>query len=120
MTGSLASAAVVGYGLLVLAAGGYFVRRQGSSEAFFLAGRTLGTFEVFATTYSTFLGTGLLVTLAAFGYRYGVGAFALPGLYVPLLLRGIESVDGLVLFLGLFGLHVLALVGGRRHRGGRK
>lgn len=44
-------------------------------------------------------------------------AIALPALYLPLLLRGIESVAGLGLFLGLFGLHVLALMGGRRHRG---
>lgn len=43
-------------------------------------------------------------------------AIGLPTLYLPLLLRGLESVAGLGLFLGLFGLHVLALIGGRHHR----
>lgn len=46
-------------------------------------------------------------------------AIALPALYLPLLFHGIGSVDQLALFLGLLGLHVLALTGGRRHRIGR-
>jgi hypothetical protein len=50
----------------------------------------------------------LLSTLAFWG------AIALPALYLPLFVNGIETVDRLGLFLGLFGLHVLALVGGRR------
>ena len=41
-------------------------------------------------------------------------AIALPALYLPLLANGIETVDRLGLFLGLFGFHLLALVGGRR------
>lgn len=44
-------------------------------------------------------------------------AIGLPALYLPLLVQGLESVAGLGLFLGLLGLHVLALLGGRRHRG---
>lgn len=40
-------------------------------------------------------------------------AIALPALYLPLLATGIDGPDGLLLFLGLLGLHVLALVGGR-------
>ena len=44
-------------------------------------------------------------------------AIVLPALYVPLLFNGIEGIDGLGVFLGLFGLHVLALVGGQHHRG---
>jgi Na+/proline symporter len=79
MTTFIESAILVGYILLMLAVGSYFVRRQGSSETFFLADRTLGAFHVFGTTFSTFFGTGLVFTLAAFGYRYGVGAFVLPG-----------------------------------------
>lgn len=43
-------------------------------------------------------------------------AIALPALYLPLLITGIESVDGLVAFLSLFVLHVLALIGGQSHR----
>lgn len=43
-------------------------------------------------------------------------AIALPALYLPLLIAGIESTDGLLAFLGLLGLHVVALVGGRRYR----
>lgn len=40
-------------------------------------------------------------------------AIALPAVYLPLLVVGIDGADGLLLFLGLLGLHVLALVGGR-------
>ena len=68
-----------GYGLLLFLIGLYFARKQDGSETFFLADRRLGTFKVFGTTFSTFLGTGLIFTLAAFGYRHGVGAFLLVG-----------------------------------------
>ena len=42
-------------------------------------------------------------------------AIALPACYLSLLASGIETTDGLALFLGLLGLHVLALLGGRAH-----
>lgn len=42
-------------------------------------------------------------------------AIVLPVLYLPLLFAGIDDTRGLLLFLGLFGLHVLALVGGRTY-----
>lgn len=43
-------------------------------------------------------------------------AIVLPALYLPLLIDGIETVDRLGIFVGLVGLHVLALIGGRgRH-----
>ena len=43
------------------------------------------------------------------------GAIALPAVYLPLLVAGIETTGGLTAFLLLFGLHVFALVGGRRY-----
>lgn len=43
-------------------------------------------------------------------------AIALPALYLPLLITGLSTVPDLVLFLGLFGLHLVALVGGRSYR----
>ena len=43
------------------------------------------------------------------------GAIALPAVYLPLLAAGIETTGGLTAFLLLFGLHVFALVGGRRY-----
>lgn len=43
-------------------------------------------------------------------------AIALPAVYLPLLLAGIDSADGPSTFLVLFGLHVVALVAGRRYR----
>ena len=43
-------------------------------------------------------------------------AIALPALYIPLLVAGLESTGDLSVFLGLFGLHLLALFGGRSHR----
>lgn len=44
------------------------------------------------------------------------GAIALPSIYLPLLAAGIDTTDGLLTFFLLFGLHVVALIGGRRHR----
>ena len=43
-------------------------------------------------------------------------AIALPALYLPLLFTGLSTVPDLVLFLGLFGLHLVALVGGQSYR----
>lgn len=42
-------------------------------------------------------------------------AIALPVAYLPLLAAGIDTLPDLATFLGLFGLHVLALLGGRPH-----
>lgn len=42
-------------------------------------------------------------------------AIALPALYVPLMVAGIDTTRGLLLFLGLIGLHLLALFGGRSY-----
>ena len=44
------------------------------------------------------------------------GAIGLPALYLPLIISGIESATGLLVFLGLFVLHVAALIGGRTYR----
>lgn len=44
------------------------------------------------------------------------GAIALPAVYLPWLVAGIDTTDGLLAFLAVFGLHVLALFVGRRHR----
>ena len=43
-------------------------------------------------------------------------AIALPVLYIPLLTTGIHGLEELTLFLGVFGLHLLALVAGRSYR----
>jgi hypothetical protein len=40
----------------------------------------------------------------------------LPACYLALLAVGIDDTSGLLTFLGLVGLHVLALVAGRSHR----
>lgn len=42
-------------------------------------------------------------------------AIVFPVLYLALFVRGIETTTGLGVFLGLFGLHVLALIGGRNY-----
>lgn len=44
------------------------------------------------------------------------GAITLPSVYLPLLVFGVGSTDGLATFLLLFGLHLVALFGGRRYR----
>lgn len=43
-------------------------------------------------------------------------AITLPLVYVPLLTRGLESPDAVLVVLGLLGFHVLSLVGGRNYR----
>lgn len=43
-------------------------------------------------------------------------AIALPAVYLPLLITGLSTVPDLVSFLGLFGLHLAALFGGRSYR----
>ena len=48
------------------------------------------------------------------------GAIVLPIGYLSLLFAGIDDASGLLLFLGLLALHLLALVGGRSHRAGRR
>lgn len=42
-------------------------------------------------------------------------AIGIPALYIPLFVLGIDSMGDLVVFLGLFGLHLLALIGGRSY-----
>lgn len=61
-----------------------------------------------------FLPTGSLTTpVSALAFW---SAIALPALYLPLLLTGLSTVPDLVLFLSLFGLHLVALVGGQSYR----
>lgn len=43
-------------------------------------------------------------------------AIALPAVYLPLLVTGIETAEGLALFLALLGLHIATLIGGRSYR----
>lgn len=43
-------------------------------------------------------------------------AIALPALYLPLLFTGLSTVPDLLTFFGLFGLHLVALFGGRSYR----
>jgi hypothetical protein len=43
-------------------------------------------------------------------------AVLLPVIYIPLLLTRLHTTQDLLLFLALFGLHVIALFGGRTHR----
>ena len=46
------------------------------------------------------------------------GAIVLPVFYLSLLVVGIEDTTGLLVFLGLFGLHVLTLIAGQSYRPG--
>lgn len=43
-------------------------------------------------------------------------AIAIPAIYLPLFVLGIDTTGELLVFLALFGLHLLALIGGRYHR----
>lgn len=43
-------------------------------------------------------------------------AIALPALYIPLVIIGIESTEQLLVFLSLFGIHIATLIGGHSYR----
>lgn len=44
------------------------------------------------------------------------GAIMLPTVYLSLLITGLNTREELLLFLGLFGLHIVALLGGHSYR----
>jgi Na+/proline symporter len=79
MLDSVSTTVIVGYGLLILFAGAAAFHRQDRQKTFFLGEQSLGTLRFLGTTFPTFFGTGLVFTLASFGYLYGIGAFLLPG-----------------------------------------
>jgi Na+/proline symporter len=79
MLDSVSTTVIVGYGLLILFVGAAAFHRQDRQETFFLGEQSLGTLQFLGTTFPTFFGTGLVFTLASFGYLYGIGAFLLPG-----------------------------------------
>jgi hypothetical protein len=47
-------------------------------------------------------------------------AIALPGVYLPLLAIGVETTTEVTVFVGLFVLHVLTLLGGHNYQRSRK
>ncbi len=42
-------------------------------------------------------------------------AIALPALYIPLVFIGIETTEQLLVFLGLFAIHIATLIGGHSY-----
>lgn len=58
------------------------------------------------------LGDGLTAPFELLGFW---SAIALPALYLPLLVTGLESTAELLVFLGLLALHVVAIVVGHSH-----
>lgn len=79
MLDSITTAFLAGYALLILFVGATTFHRRDRPKTFFLGEQSLGTLRFLGTTFPTFFGTGLVFTLASFGYLYGVGAFLLPG-----------------------------------------
>lgn len=59
------------------------------------------------------LGQTLVAPLELLGFW---SAIALPALYLPLLVTGLDTTSELVTFLALLGLHLVALVIGRSYR----
>lgn len=55
----------------------------------------------------------LMQPISALGFW---SAIALPALYLPLLAAGLDSTDDLLVFLGLFAVHLVSLYVGRTHR----
>lgn len=54
-----------------------------------------------------------LDSLSALAFWSAIG---LPILYLPLLVTGLSNAGDLLVFLGLFTVHILALLAGRSHR----
>lgn len=79
MLDSVSITVIAGYALLILFVGATAFHRRDRPKTFFLGEQSLGTLRFLGTTFPTFFGTGLVFTLASFGYLYGVGAFLLPG-----------------------------------------
>lgn len=74
---------------------------------------TIGSPGGDASDEGLFVARTLIAPLSALGFWL---AIALPALYLPLFVTGLESSSELLAFLGLFALHLLALFAGRSHR----
>ena len=59
------------------------------------------------------LGAAVTAPLELLGFW---SAIALPALYLPLIVTGLDTTSELITFLGLLGLHLVALVLGRSYR----
>ena len=63
---------ISGYVLVLVVIGIIFIKRQNTSDDFFLAQRTLGMFHGMATLFSTIAGGGLIFSLLALSYEFGI------------------------------------------------
>jgi SSS family solute:Na+ symporter len=79
MPDAFSTTVIVGYAIVLATIGIVSFQRAEQPLSFFLEERSLGPFRFVGTMFSTFFGTGLLFTLASFGYLHGVGALVLPG-----------------------------------------
>lgn len=66
---------LLGYSAVLIAVGGWIGRRVKSSDAFFVAGRSLGPGLLFATLLAANIGAGSTVGAAGLGYRNGIAAW---------------------------------------------
>lgn len=78
MVGAFSTTVIVGYAVVFATIGIASFQRGEHPSSFYLGERSLGPFRFVGTMFSTFFGTGLVFTLASFGYLHGVGALALP------------------------------------------
>lgn len=79
MVDAVSTTLIVGYAVVLATIGIVSFQRGERSPTFYLGDRLLGPFQFVGTMFSTFFGTGLVFTLASFGYLHGVGALVLPG-----------------------------------------
>lgn len=79
MPDAISTTGIVGYAIVLATIGIASFQRGEHRPSFFIGERSLGPFQFVGTMFSTFFGTGLVFTLASFGYLHGVGALVLPG-----------------------------------------
>ena len=66
---------LIGYSAALIVIGAWVGRRVGSARQFFVAGRQLGPFLLFATILAANIGAGTTMGAASLGYRDGVSAW---------------------------------------------
>ncbi len=66
---------IVGYSVVMIAAGFWLTKRVKGADDFFVAGRNLSAGMLFSTLLAANIGAGSTVGVAGLAYRYGVSAW---------------------------------------------
>src|SRR5699024_11577222 len=88
---------IISYLIIMMLAGVYFAKREvKTTEDFMVAGRSLPTFVLSGTLLATFAGSGTIVAGAEFVYEYGTLASVIYNGRVPLGIKVLFFIAGVV------------------------